>query len=104
MLLCSDLVQLEWADNRGVSRHTAAILEEIKPSGALLFLESDQPPNQRDPIRLTPCGYTGRARRCRSAASGYLLEIAFDPGIRWCVDEYKPTHHFDPRSVPATPR
>ncbi|MBL8237911.1 MAG: hypothetical protein JNM66_10860 [Bryobacterales bacterium] len=101
ILLCSDLVQLEWADDRGISRHTAAILEEIKPSGAVLFLESDRPPGQAAPIRLVPCGYTGRARRCRSASSGFLLEVAFDRGIRWCADQYQPSHPFDPKTVPA---
>jgi hypothetical protein len=99
-LLCSDLVQLEWADDRGVSFHTAAILEEIKPSGALLFLEIDQPPRAASPIRLTPCGYTGRARRCRSSECGYLLEVSFDPGVRWCVDQYRPSHYFDPLNLP----
>jgi len=101
MLLCSDLVQLEWSDDRGVFHHTAAVLEEINPCGALLLLEIDHLPGRSDPILLSPCGYFGKARQCRQSAAGFLLEIAFDPGFRWSFDKYEPNHFFDPKSIGA---
>jgi len=101
-LLCSDLVQLEWADDSGVFRRAAAILEEIHPSGALLLLEADYPPSRAVPVLLSPCGYAGKARHRRVSDSGVLLQITFDRGVRWCVDEYRPTHAFDPTTFSAT--
>ena len=101
MLLCSDLVQLEWSDDRGVFRRTAAVLEEINPSGALLLLDIDQPPRRAAAVLLSPCGYSGKARQCHQSAAGFLLEIAFDPCFRWSVDKYEPNHFFDPQTLGA---
>ena len=99
MLLCSDLVQLEWADDRGVFQRAAAILEEINPSGALLLLDIDEAPRRCHPVLLSPCGYAGRARQCRVSDAGVLLEITFDRGVRWSLDDYRPSHSFDPRTL-----
>ena len=104
MLLCSDLVQLEWADDRGVFRRSAAILEEINASGALLLLDMDQVPRRSHPVLLSPGGYAGRARQCLVSDAGVRLEIAFDPGFRWSVEEYRPRHSFDPRTLAASCR
>ncbi len=99
MLLCSDLVQLEWADDRGVSRRSVAILEEINPSGALLLLDVDQVPRRSHPVLLSPCGYAGKARQRQISESGVLLEITFNRGVRWSLDDYRPRHAFDPRTL-----
>ena len=103
ILLCSDLVQIEWSDERGIFRRTTAVLEEINPCGALLLLDIDQPPRRADAVLLSPCGYSGKARQCRQSAAGFLLEIAFDPAFRWSVDKYEPKHFFDPQALGASP-
>ena len=102
MLLCSALVELEWADEGGVSRRSVAILEEINPSGALLLLDVDQAPRRSVPVLLSPCGYAGTARRRGNSTAGVRVEIAFNPGVRWSVDEYRPNHSFDPRTLAPT--
>jgi hypothetical protein len=96
--LCSDIVHIEWSDRRGIARRTIAILEEINPSSALLLLDIDRPPCCADAVRLSPCGYAGRARNCRASDSGFHIEITFDPGSRWSVEEYRPSHCFDPNT------
>jgi hypothetical protein len=103
MLLCSDIVQIEWCDDRGVSRRTPAILEEINTSGALLLLDIEKPPRRADAVRLSPCGYAGKARKCQASASGFLIEVTFDPGVRWSFDKYLPSHLFDPQTLVARP-
>jgi hypothetical protein len=99
-LLCSDLVDLVWSDDRGVARHTRAILEEIAPASAMLLLDSERPPRRTSAVVIQPFGYSGRARWCRSSASGFRLEIDFDPGVRWDAGDYQPCHSFDPGTVP----
>ena len=101
MLLCSDIVQFEWSDALGVSRRTPAILEEINTSGALLLLDIEKPPRRADAVRLSPCGYAGKTRKCQASASGFLVEVAFDRGVRWSFDKYLPNHLFDPETLIA---
>lgn len=103
ILLCSDLVHLQWSDSYGVSRQTPAVLEEIDPSGALLLVDSDHPPRRADTVLLSPCGYAGKTRQCQASESGFRLKIAFNPGVRWSVDEYLPNHFFDPQIAAAEP-
>lgn len=94
LLLCADIVRLEWSDDRGVACRSAAILEEIQPSRALLLLDHDSPPNRKIPITLLPGGYRGKARRCITSPSGYHLEITFDKGVRWHPADYQPSHAY----------
>ncbi len=103
LLLCADIVQVEWSDDRGVPRRSPAILEEIQPSGALLLLDTDCPPHKANAVRLSPCGYRGKARRSTESPSGYHIEIAFDKGVRWHPADYQPTHSFNPNSRPTPP-
>jgi len=103
MLLCSDIVQLEWSDDMGIPRRTPAILEEIHSSGAMLLLDIERPPRRADAVRLTPCGFAGKARKCKPSASGFLVEVAFDPGVRWSYDRYLPDHLFDPQTLASPP-
>ena len=104
MVLCSDLVDVVWSDDRGVRRKTTAILEEIAPAGAMVLLDMDRPPRRIETVVIQPLGYSGRARRCRLSTSGYRMEIDFDPGVRWQLSDYRPCHAFDPRSLPAPVR
>jgi hypothetical protein len=102
-LLCSDLVDVVWSDDRGVPRHTKAILEEIAPAGAMLLLESERPPCRTSTVVIQPFGYSGQARWCRSSGSGFRLQIHFDPGVRWLAEDYQPCHFFDPGTIPGAP-
>lgn len=96
LLLCADIVHVEWSDSRGVSRRSAAILEEIQPSGAMLLLDTDTPPRKAGSIKLSPCGYRGKARCWTESPSGLHVEIAFDKGVRWNPADYQPTHAYNP--------
>jgi len=42
-LLCADVVELEWTDKSGRTRHCAANLEDISPSGLGLQVERSVP-------------------------------------------------------------
>ena len=54
MVLCSDLVDVVWSDDRGVRRKTTAILEEIAPAGAMVLLDMDRPPRRIETVVIQP--------------------------------------------------
>ena len=98
-MLCADLVDVQWKDQSGRTRHSVANLEDISLSGACL--QMDKPIQLNNTVRITyPSGeLTGRIRYCVFREIGYFLGIEFDPGCRWSLKEFQPQHMLDPRRL-----
>ena len=98
-MLCADLVDVEWMDERGRTRHTVANLEDISLSGACLQLDLAIP--QQASVRITyPKGeLVGRVRYCVFREIGYFVGVEFDPGCKWSQSSFKPLHLLDPRGL-----
>ncbi len=98
-MLCADLVDVQWKDQSGRTRHSVANLEDISLSGACLQME--KPIHLNSTVRITyPSGeLTGRIRYCVFREIGYFLGIEFDPGCRWSQKEFQPQHMLDPRRL-----
>ena len=98
-MLCADLVDVQWKDQSGRTRHIVANLEDISLSGACL--QVDKPIQLNSTVRVTyPNGeLTGRIRYCVFREIGYFLGVEFDPGSRWSQKEFKPQHMLDPRRL-----
>ncbi len=98
-MLCADLVDVQWKDQSGRTRHSVANLEDISLSGACLQME--KPIQLNSTVRITyPSGVlAGRIRYCVFREIGYFLGVEFDPGNRWSQTEFKPQHMLDPRRL-----
>lgn len=98
-MLCADLVDVQWKDQSGRTRHSVANLEDISLSGACL--QVDKPIQLNSNVRITyPSGELfGRIRYCVFREIGYFLGVEFDPGCRWSLKEFQPQHMLDPRRL-----
>ncbi|MEO7142228.1 MAG: PilZ domain-containing protein [Bryobacteraceae bacterium] len=98
-MLCADLVDIQWKDKTGRTRHTVANLEDISLSGACVQVEKPIPLQTN--LRLTyPKGeLIGRVRYCVFREIGYFLGIEFDAGCRWTQRQFRPQHMLDPRRL-----
>ena len=94
--LCSDLVKLEWKDQRGSIQETSAVLEDISQQGACLQVERpicaglEAQVSHGDEWGM-PC----RTVYCVFREIGYFVGVVFDAGKRWSPDEYEPGHLLD---------
>ncbi|MEO8025522.1 MAG: PilZ domain-containing protein [Bryobacteraceae bacterium] len=98
-MLCADMVDVQWKDQSGRTRHSVANLEDISLSGACL--QMDKPIQLNSTVRITyPNGVlNGRIRYCVFREIGYFLGVEFDPGCRWSQKEFQPQHMLDPRRL-----
>jgi len=87
--LCSELIDLTFANGRGQS----ANLEEIGENSALVLTE--QPVRRGAKLQLNCGGHTleGSAGGCRfDKLLGYYVEIRLDPVSRWSPEWFAPEH------------
>jgi len=80
-LLCSELTRVSWTGASGAVRDEIAILEDISPSGASLFL--GVPVEAATPITLEAGGqrYRGTVRYCAPQPNGYLAGVDFEAAV-----------------------
>ena len=96
-MLCSEIVNLHLQVGAGNDRELRANLEEIWPSGAILWTDVRIPEH-------TPLWFLGGSFELRGQAVaqtalrglGYFVEMQFHPRCRWSEEEYRPKHFFNP--------
>jgi len=98
-MLCADLVDVQWKDNKRRTRRGVANLEDISLSGACL--QVDKPVPQGTELKMSyPNGVlTGVVRYCVYREIGYFLGVEFEEGSRWSQRHFRPQHLLDPRRL-----
>lgn len=98
-LLCADLMQIEWTDERGVAVTACANLEDISPSGACVQLDRFVRPGTAVRLVCARKQWGSRVRYCAYRDTGYFAGLQFEPGERWDQGEFEPEHLLDPRDL-----
>ncbi|MBM3784664.1 MAG: hypothetical protein FJW30_09915 [Acidobacteria bacterium] len=98
-MMCADLVDVEWHDERGKRKTTVANLEDISAAGVCLQLEDELPLRVTVDVKVGKTEYRGVVRYCVYRDFGYFAGIEFGPGTKWNARAFKPMHLFDPRRL-----
>jgi hypothetical protein len=98
-LLCAEMVQLIYRDERGNQRRRIANLEDISLCGVCLQVESRIPDDTRVIIRYGDGQLVGTVRYCSFRDEGYFIGIQFADGCRWSTKHFMPQHLLDPREL-----
>jgi PilZ domain-containing protein len=98
-MLCADLVDILWKNQRGRIRRGMANLEDISLSGACLQVPRPVPVGATFHIRYPNGKLTGKVRYCVFREMGYLLGIEFALDHRWSQRNFRPRHLLDPRHL-----
>ncbi len=94
-LLCADLVQVCWRDERGKQRRTSALLEDISVSGACIQTEIPVPLGVIVHWHTPKRDFSGTVRYCEYREIGYFVGIEFDFASKWSKRAFRPQHLFD---------
>ena len=100
-MLCADMVQLYWNDDRGKKRKVTGLLEDISASGACLQLEAPVPAGVVIHWDCPKQQFSGQVRYCVYREIGYFVGVEFDPAVRWSKRTYRPQHLLDLQSLLA---
>jgi len=98
-LLCADLVDVSWEDDRGRRCRRVANLEDISLSG--ICLQVEKPISTGTPVTISygDGHLKGAIRYCAYRDIGYFLGVQLDEDCRWSSQHYKPQHLVDPREL-----
>jgi hypothetical protein len=97
-LLCSDLVKARWVTAAGERREEVAILEDLSPSGASLFLGVPAPAGVPLTLATPEREFKGKVRHCTPTNNGYLIGVEFPEAGGWRGEDaaaYTPEHLLD---------
>jgi hypothetical protein len=98
-MMCSELVQVQFRDERGRWRRLLGNLEDISLSGVCLQVDDPLPLDTPLRIRHPKGEFTGTVRYCLFREIGYYLGVQFAEGCRWSPEEFKPQHLLDLRTL-----
>jgi len=98
-MLCADLVDVQWKDQAGRTRHDAANLEDISLSGACLQVERPLPLGANLRISYPNGQLQGKVRYCVFREIGYFLGVEFEAECQWSQRQFRPQHMLDPRRL-----
>jgi ribulose bisphosphate carboxylase small subunit len=94
-LLCAELVEVIWADQRGRQQRRIANLEDISTYGACFQVENPMPCGTSISLRYGDGQLKGTVRYCLYQGLGYFLGVEFDEGCRWSRKQFRPRHLLD---------
>lgn len=94
--MCSDFVQIAWADDRGRRVSNIGLLEDVSPEGLCINLNLPIPVGRQ--VHLHTKGFEGEAEvcHCELAEYGYLLGLEFADGCCWEPERWRPKHLYNP--------
>ncbi len=98
-MLCSELVDVAYADQAGRIRRAQANLEDISTSGVCLQVELPIPLHTSVSIQHPKGEFQGTVRYCLFREIGYFLGVQFEPGCHWSPRSYRPRHMLDLRKL-----
>jgi hypothetical protein len=98
-MLCSELVQVHFRDERGRARRLLGNLEDISLSGLCIQVDDPVPLNTALRIRHPKGEFSGSVRYCLFREIGYFLGVQFEEGCRWSPEQFTPHHMLDLRTL-----
>jgi len=91
-MLCADMLEVRWRDDRGRRRRAVALLEDISESGACLQMEGPIPPDTEICWESPDQHLSGVVRHCTYREIGYFIGVEFSPGSKWSEKSFHPQH------------
>lgn len=101
-LLCADLVQVSWKDQKGKRHQASALLEDISVSGACIQTEVPVPIGAVVRWRTPKKDFQGFVRYCEYREIGYFAGVEFDSGSKWSKQSFRPRHLLDVKQLLKT--
>ena len=98
-LLCAELVEAIWTDQKGAKRRRIANLEDISLSGVCLQLESAVLPGTEISVNYGDGKLVGTVRYCTFRDGGHFLGIQLEDGCKWSTKHFRPRHLIDPEKL-----
>lgn len=98
-LLCAELVEAIWIDQKGVKRRRIANLEDISLSGVCLQLESAVSPGTEMSVNYGDGKLVGTVRYCTLRDGGHFLGVQLEDGCKWSTKHFRPRHLIDPEKL-----
>ncbi len=100
-MMCSELVQVHFRDEKGRTRRLLGNLEDISLSGVCLQVDDPVPLNTELRICHPKGEFNGTVRYCLFREIGYFLGVQFGEGCQWSPRAFKPQHMLDLRTLVA---
>lgn len=94
-MMCADMVDVHWEDERKQPQRALALLEDISPAGACLQLESEVPPGTEVHWDCPEQSFAGFVRYCVRREIGFFVGVEFLDACRWSEKAFKPLHLLD---------
>jgi len=93
--LCSHLVRLVVSGQP----EQWVTLEEIWEDGAILECETEVESGASAIILAEEVSFTGRITAVKKHEFGVRAEMTFSPASRWKIEDWRPKHALDPKSL-----
>lgn len=94
-MLCADMVELRWEDERRQPQGVTALLEDISVYGACLQLENPVPLGTKVEWDSPKQSFSGVVRYCVYREIGFFVGVEFSGACRWSKKTFKPLHLLD---------
>ena len=97
-LLCSDLIQVLWAEPDGTRHREIAILENLSLAGVGLFTGVAIPEGTAVQLVVNDAQLSGQVKQCKFRENGFIVGLELDAESRWAQHpgrEFVPEHLLD---------
>ncbi len=94
-MLCADMVELRWEDERRQPQRVTALLEDISVYGACLQLENPVPLGTKVEWDSPKQSFSGVVRYCVYREIGFFVGVEFSDACRWSKKTFMPLHLLD---------
>ncbi|MGD0049968.1 MAG: PilZ domain-containing protein [Bryobacteraceae bacterium] len=94
-MMCADMVEMRWEDQKKRTQRALALLEDISPSGACLQLENAVPLGTEVHWDCPKQSFAGFVRYCVYREIGFFVGVEFPDSCRWSEKAFKPLHLLD---------
>jgi hypothetical protein len=95
-MLCADMLEISWKDQRGKPKKLMGLLEDISARGACLQMECPMPVGAEVSFETPEQQYTGHVRYCVYREVGFFAGVEFE-GSKWSKGAFEPQHFLDPQ-------
>lgn len=94
-MLCADMVEVHWEDERKQPQRALALLEDISSYGACLQLENAVPLGTKVAWDCPKQSFSGQVRYCVFREIGFFVGVEFSDACRWSKKTFMPLHLLD---------
>jgi PilZ domain len=98
-MMCADVLEVSWTDQKGTKRSAAALLEDISETGACLQLEVPVAIGSEIRWSCPKQDLVGRVRYCDYQEMGYFVGVEFHAASKWSANVYEPQHLLDLQEI-----